>query len=137
MRVAGALLLTYLLAVVVAGHGGLPMAVLLVMGDAQSWWFGPRLLGWSGLAAVMAATVAFRSAPALRRRGQLGAAALLYLSWLWTALLGRGESGSFWSSLVLSAPLQLTFLVVGVRAIVLSKAQQADKGRAAHRGRRT
>ncbi|WP_068014129.1 hypothetical protein [Rhodoplanes sp. Z2-YC6860] len=117
MLTAAAVLITYSIAIVAAGHGAVPMALLLVMGGADSWWLPGEIIGWVGVAGLVLATLLFRSDAKRQITFQLLACIVLYLSWLVVAYIGNGESGSLWSSFVLSAPFHIALLVIAYRAV--------------------
>ena len=130
MLIAAVVLISYLIAVVVAGHGVVPMAALLVKGDLDSWWAAGKIVGWIGVIGLVAATFMHPSNVSKRLTYQLLASAVLYLSWLVVAIRGNNESGSLWSSFVLSAPFQLGFLFVAYRRMFQYKRVRADTHRA-------
>lgn len=117
MITAVLVLICYSIAIIVAGHGAVPMAVLLVMGGADAWWVAGKILGWAGVVGLVAATFLFLSDASRRLVYQFLATFVLYLSWSVVAILGNNESGSLWSSFVLSAPLHIAFLVVALRLV--------------------
>jgi hypothetical protein len=63
---AAILLVTYSIALIIAGHGVAPVALLLVWGDPDHWLPG-RLLGWASIVGLVAVTILFRHDP-LRHR---------------------------------------------------------------------
>lgn len=128
MLTAAVVLIAYLIALVTAGHGALPMAALLVMGDMDSWWVASRVMGWMGIFALIAATLLFRPNVRRQRTFQLLAAVVLFLSWLVAAYLGNGESGSFWSSAMLSVPFHLAVMGVGYRVLSYKRARARTHG---------
>ena len=79
------------------------MAVLLVMGGTDSWWVAGKIIGWIGVASLVVATLLPRSDAKRRLIFQFLASIVLYVSWLVVACIGNNESGSLWSSFVLSA----------------------------------
>src|SRR5262245_50406806 len=91
MLTAVAVLVSYSIALVVAGHGAGPMAALLVMGGTGSWWFPGKIIGWIGVASLVAATLLFRSDAKRRLTFQFLASIVLYLSWLVVAYIGNTE----------------------------------------------
>src|SRR5947209_3756982 len=99
MYTAIAVLLSYSIAVMVAGHGALPMAVLLIMSlsfmgqiDFWSWRALPIRAGWIGIVGLVSATFLFRSDPLKRITYQFLSSLILYLSWLVLAVnLGNEE----------------------------------------------
>ena len=116
MLTGAAILISYLIALVVAGHGVAPMAAVLVMGGTDSWWVWGKVVGWLGVASLVVATLLFPSDAKRRLMFQFVASIMLYLSWLLVAYIGNTESGSFWTSFVLSVPLHVTFLVTAYKA---------------------
>ncbi len=134
MYIALAVLFLYLIAVVVAGHGFAPMAFFLflplVMGRIDSWTI-PLMMapGWIGIVGLAFATFRFRSVPLKRITYQFLATIILYLSWLVWAIIGeKDESGTFLTSFELSAPFQITFLVVaGIFAFRLATKAKANR----------
>ena len=94
------------------------MAALLVIGGTESWWVVGKIIGWTGVAGLVGATLLFGSDTKRRLTLQFLASIVLYLSWWVVAYTGNGESGSLWSSFVLSAPLHITLLVVAYRAVL-------------------
>ena len=113
------ILISYLIAMVVAGHGAIPMGLLLiiplVMGKSDSWAVLPIISGWKGIIGLISATFLFRSVPVKQMTYQFLASLILYLSWLLIAIIGNDESGSLLSSFILSAPFQITFFSVAKR----------------------
>jgi hypothetical protein len=122
MLTAAVVLIAYLIALVTAGHGALPMGALLVIGGLDSWWASSKVMGWIGIFALIAATLLARSDAQRRLTFQLLAAIVLFLSWLVAAYTGSGESGSFWSSAMLSIPFHLAVLSVAYRAVSYKRA---------------
>lgn len=120
MFTALAILLTYLIALVVAGHGALPMALVLVFGisSPDSWFASGAVIGWLGVVGLVFATLLFYSNPFKRLTYQFFASTILYLSWMVAAILGNDESGSLFSSLVLSTPFQIAFFFVAYRFVI-------------------
>lgn len=111
MFIAIAILLSHLIALVVAGDGAVPMALLLVwgIGSPDSWFISGTVAGWVGIVGLVSATILFWSNPLKRLTFQFLASTVLYLSWLVTAIRGNDESGSLFSSFVLSTPFQIAF----------------------------
>jgi hypothetical protein len=122
MITAAVVLIAYLIALVTAGHGALPMGFLLIMSGLGSSWVPSKVMGWIGVVALIAATLLFPSDTQKRLIFQLLAAVVLFLSWLVAAYTGSGESGSFWSSTVLSAPFHLAVLGVVYRVLSYKRA---------------
>jgi hypothetical protein len=114
------LLVTYSIALIIAGHGAAPLALLLVWGDPDYWLPG-RVLGWASIIGLVSVTILFRHDPLNLAVWQLVASIFLYLSWFVFAWLAV-EPGVFWSSLlIVSAPFQVAFVVVAgilIRQIV-------------------
>jgi hypothetical protein len=114
------LLVTYSIALIIAGHGAAPVALLLVWGDPDHWLPG-RLLGWPSIVGLVAVTILLRHDPLKLAIGQLTASIFLYLSWFVFAYLAV-EPSVLWSSLfIVSAPFQVAFVLVAgtlVRQIV-------------------
>ena len=104
------------------------MAALLVMGGTDSWWVWGKVVGWLGVASLVAGTLLFRSDATRQLAFQFVASIVLYLSWFVVAYIGNTESGSFWSSFVLSAPLHITFLVTAYRAVFHERAHATSPG---------
>ena len=117
---AAILLVTYSIALIIAGHGAAPLALLLVWGDPDYWLPG-RVLGWASIIGLVSVTIFFRHAPLMLAVGQLTASIFLYLSWFVFAYLAV-EPSVLWSSLlIVSAPFQVAFVVVAgilIRQIV-------------------
>ena len=111
----------------VAGHGALPMALVLVfgIGSPDSWFFSGTVAGWIGIVCLVFATFLLFFNPLKQLTYQFLASTILYLSWLMIAIGGNDESGSFFSSFVLSAPFQITFFFVAHRFMI--KRQQASE----------
>ena len=116
-----AVLISYLIAVIVAGDGGIPMGLLLVlritMGGFDSWFAPGMIVGWIGIAGLVLTTFLFRTNPSKRSDYQFFASIILYLSWLMLAITGHGESGSLFSSFVLSLPFQIVFFFAVYRFV--------------------
>jgi len=134
MLTAAAVLISYSIALVVAGHGAVPMAALLVIGGTDSWWVAGKIIGWMGVASLVVATWLLRSDATRRLIFQFLASIVLYLSWWMVAYKGNGESGSLWSSFVLSVPLHITFLVLAYRAVFYKRARVPSLGVALDNG---
>jgi hypothetical protein len=127
MFIAIAILLSYSIALVVAGHGALPMAIVLVFGIGSSnyWIISGTVAGWIGIVGLVFATFLLFLNPLRRLNYQFLASTILYLSWLVIAISGNDESGSLFSSFVLSAPFQITFFFVAYRFFI--QRQQASE----------
>jgi len=125
---AAILLVTYSIALIIAGHGAAPLALLLVWGDADHWLPG-RLLGWASIIGLVSVTILFRYDPLMLAVSQLTASIFLYLSWFVFAYLAV-EPMVFWSSLlIVSAPFQVAFVVVV--GILIRQIVRRHKGRKA------
>ena len=114
MAIALALLITYSICLIVAGHGAVPLAALMVLGGVDSWFFAGKIIGLSGIACLLIATFLLRQKSIGQFSLQLFSSILLYASWLDIARRTDNESGSFWTTFVFSIPFQITFLVVAV-----------------------
>lgn len=121
------LLISYLIAVILVGHGAVPMAFVVVISPFfDSVFRMGAIIGWIGILGLIFTTFLFRSNSSKRLTYQFFASLMLYISWLVTAILGHNESGSFFSSFVLSAPFQVTFLVVAYQVIFQCKQMVSD-----------
>jgi hypothetical protein len=110
---AAILLVTYSIALILAGHGFAPLALLLVWGDPADW-LPAQVLGWASIVGLVFVTIWFRHDPLKLAIWQLTASIFLYLSWLVFAYPAAGPS-DLWRSLFilyLSAPFQVAFVVV-------------------------
>ena len=107
-----ALIVSYMLCIIVAGHGAAPLGLLLILGGLDSWFVAGKTIGWIGIGCMLLA--AFQPKPGSVRQPalQLAAAVLLYVSWLDIARHTNNESGSFFTTFLFSIPFQITFLVV-------------------------
>jgi predicted membrane-bound spermidine synthase len=127
MFIAIVLLISYLIAVIVVGHGGLPIAFIVVVSPFFNSLFRTgAIIGWIGIVGLIFATFLLRSNLSKQLTYQFLASLMLYISWLVTAILGHNESGSFFSSFVLSAPFQITFLIVAYQFILQCKQMGLD-----------
>src|SRR5215510_15464704 len=110
---AAILLVTYLAAVIIAGHGVAPLALLLVWGDPADFLPG-QVLAWASIVGLVFATIWFRHDPLKLAISQLTASIFLYLSWFVFAYFGAGPSdlSSSLFLLYLSAPFQVAFVLV-------------------------
>ena len=119
MFIAIALLISYLIALVVIGDGAIPMGLILIFGLISPLAAPTRIAiviaGWIGIIGLISTTFIFRSNPLKQITYQFLASIILYLSWLAFAIIGNYESGSLFSSFVLSVPLQITFFIVVFR----------------------
>src|SRR5215468_8425065 len=98
---AAILLVTYLIALFVAGDFIIPVALALVGNPAD--WLPTQVLGWASIVGLVFVTIWFRHNPLKLAIWQLTASILLYLSWLAFAYFGAGPSVFFlWNSLFVS-----------------------------------
>src|SRR5262249_701401 len=108
---AGILLVTYSIALFVAGDFIIPVALALV-GDPHDW-LPTQVLGWASIVALVFVTIRFRHDPLKLAIWQLTASIFLYLSWFAFTYFGAGPRGSdVVFSLYLSAPFQVAFVLV-------------------------
>lgn len=98
MVIAIILLITYLFSIIVAGHGAVPMGLILVLplivGRFDSWGMLVILSGWIGIVGLISATLLFRSNHMKQLTYQFSSSIILYLLWLGFAVMGNDESGS-------------------------------------------
>ena len=107
---AGILLVTYSIALFVAGDFNTPVALALV-GDPHDW-LPTQVLGWASIVGFVFVTIWFRHDPPRLAIWQLTASIFLYLSWFALAYFGAGPTGPSVDSLMLSAPFQVAFVLV-------------------------
>ena len=108
---AAILLVTYLIALFVAGDSIIPVALALV-GDPHDW-LPTQVLGWASIVGLVFVTIWFRHDPLKLAIWQLIASIFLYLSWFAFTYFGAGPRGpSVVFSLYLSAPFQVAFVLV-------------------------
>ena len=107
---AAILLVTYSIALILAGHGAAPVALLLVWGDPDDW-LPAQVLGWASIIGLVFVTIWFRHNPLKLAIWQLTVSIFLYLSWFVFAYFGAGPS-VLWNSLFVSAPFQVAFVLV-------------------------
>ena len=114
MAVALALIVSYMLCIIVAGHGIAPLGLLMILGGLDSWFIAGKIIGWIGIACLLLAT--FWLPPKSMRQLilQLVSAILLYASWFDIARRTDNESGSFFTTFIFSLPFQVVFLAVVV-----------------------
>ena len=117
MRIALALVATYSICLIVAGHGAVPLGWMLFLGGLDSWFVAGKVMGWIGIGLLLAAFGRWRR-PTVRWALQLAAALLLYASWFDIARRTDNESGSFSSTLVFSIPFQIAFAVSTVLLVL-------------------
>ena len=108
-----ALITTYCIAIIEAGHGIGPIGMLLVMGS-PSYWFLGQISGWVSIAALIVVTIRYRKTKQDLALVQLKVSIGIYLSWVLFALVASSE-GAFWKHLwlhfILSAPFQMALLL--------------------------
>lgn len=109
-------LLSYAFAAIVMGHGAVTVVMVFLMEAPGPWWFLVKATGAVGVIGFIIATVLVQSDTKTCSYQSFTSIAL-YASWLLGALLGNRESGSFWSSFILSAPLQIAFLCLAGRVV--------------------
>ena len=117
------LLLAYAIAPIVAGHGIMPMAWLLV--HSSEWQLA---LAWGAIVVGLAALVCLRAGSSAQIVAQLASALMLYGAWLANVryaiqLNGQAEQRmALESMLILSLPFQIvTVVVVCVLAVQLKR----------------
>jgi hypothetical protein len=120
---AAILLVTYLIALFVAGDFIIPVALALV-GDPHDW-LPTQVLGWASIVGLVFVTIWFRHDPLKLAIWQLTASIFLYLSWLAFAYFSARQSPlSVWA-LQLSAPFQVAFvLVAGILIVQIARRQR-------------
>ena len=108
MFIAISLTITYLIALIAAGHGVIPIGYLMVLGD-NAYLEGRIALSW--VAVIITLLTALPQMKEAREKGfQLIAAGILYLSWL--SLISMGEKQDwFLAHAILSIPFQITIIV--------------------------
>ena len=117
---AAILLVTYLIALFVAGDSIIPVALALV-GDPHDW-LPTQVLGWASVVGLVFVTIWFRHDPRKLAIWQLAASIFLYVSWFAFAYFSARQSPlSVWA-LELSAPFQLAFvLVAGILIVQIAR----------------
>src|SRR5215472_11688859 len=106
---AAILLVTYSIALFVAGDFIIPVALALV-GDPDDW-LPTQVLGWASIVGLIFVTIRFRHDPLKLAIWQLTASIFLYLSWFAFAYFSaRPRPPSVWA-LELSAPFQVAFVL--------------------------
>ena len=109
---AAILLVTYSIALIIAGHGVGPVGFFLVWGDSADW-LPAQVVGWASIVGLVFVTIWFRHDPLKLAIWQLTASILLYLSWFVFAYPAAKPS-DLWSLLFLlylSAPFQVAFVL--------------------------
>src|SRR5215510_4518715 len=106
------LLVTYSIALFVAGDFIIPVALALV-GDPHDW-LPTQVLGWASIVGLVFVTIWFRRDPLKLAIWQLTASIFLYLSWFVFAYPAAKPSdlSSSLFLLYLSAPFQVSFVLV-------------------------
>jgi len=112
--IAPALVVSYAICLIVAGHGAVPLGFVLFVGGIDSWVAMGKILGWIGIASLLLATYAPWRRPVLGWTLQLVSACLLYASWFDIARRTDNESGSFLTTFIFSIPFQIVFAVAVV-----------------------
>ena len=110
---AAILLVTYLIALFVAGDSIIPVALALV-GDPADW-LPTQVLGWASIVGLIFVTIWFRHDPLKLAIWQLTASIFLYLSWFaFTYFSARLRPTSVWA-LELSATVSAGIRAAGCR----------------------
>ncbi len=112
--IAPALVVSYAICLIVAGHGAIPLGLVLFIGPIDSWVTTGKILGWIGIVSLLLATYGAWRSPVLKRTLQLVSACLLYASWFDIARRTDNESGSFLTTFIFSIPFQIVFAVAVV-----------------------
>ena len=118
---AAILLVTYSIALIIAGHGVGPVGFFLVWGDHRDW-LPAQVLGWASIVGLVFVTIWFRRDPLKLAIWQLTASIFLYLSWFAFAYFSaRRRPPGVWA-LELSAPFQVAFvLVAGIFIVQIAR----------------
>jgi len=121
---AAILLVTYSIALFVAGDFIIPVALALV-GDPHDW-LPTQVLGWASIVGLVFVTIWFRHDPLKLAIWQLTASIFLYLSWFafayFSARFSARASPSIVWALELSAPFQVAFvLVAGILIVQIAR----------------
>ena len=117
---AAILLVTYLIAIFVAGDFIIPVALALV-GDPQDW-LPTQVLGWASIVGLVFVTIWFRHDPLKLAIWQLTASIFLYLSWFAFAYFSARRSPWIVQALELSAPFQVAFvLIAGILVVQIAR----------------
>ena len=127
MAVALALIVSYMLCIIVAGHGAAPLGLLLVLGGLDSWFIAGKIIGWIGIACLLLATFQLKPRSVRQLALQLVSAILLYASWLDIARRTNNESGSFFTTFLFSIPFQIAFLAVVIWLVFKIRQVRADQ----------
>lgn len=125
MPIAIALVVSYSICLIVAGHGAVPLGALLFVGGLDSWFIAGKALGWLGILCLLLATFILRTKSVAQFVLQLLSAILLYASWFDIARRTDNESGSFTTTAIFSIPFQVAFLASVVWLIVQLKRSRA------------
>ena len=126
MAIALALIVSYMLCIIVAGHGIAPLGLLMFLGGLDSWFIAGKIIGWIGIACLLLATFRLPKKTIRQFVLQLVSAILLYASWFDIARRTDNESGSFFTTFIFSIPFQITFLVAVVWLV--SEIRQVRRG---------
>src|SRR5262245_19386922 len=106
-----ALLGTFIIAMIAAGHGVAPMGLLFLVPPV-----GALLLTlWASTIVLIVGTLLYRQKPKMLAGIHIAGALGLYLTWfscVWAAWSGRELWAALPHNLLLSLPFQLTFLAV-------------------------
>lgn len=113
MAVGIALLVSYSICLIVAGHGAVPLVLLLFAGGLNSWFIVGKAIGWLGVLGLLLGTFGLPQKSSSQFALQLVSALVLGGSWFDIARRTDGESGSFASTAIFSTPF-LAILLVSV-----------------------
>lgn len=132
------LIATYLIAVLAAGHGVMPVGLVLVaasleLGDIDKMpvWIAV-ISGWTGIATLVLSAILFRRSPINHSVSQIAFSFILYISWIAFAYLAAvsGSDVSFLGDLgfhfLLSLPFQLAFVFITVRLVLKIRAERTS-----------
>lgn len=130
MPIAIALIVSYSICLIVAGHGALPLVAVLFVGGVDSWLIAGKVMGWLGILSLLFATFGLRRKSVAQFVLQLLSSVLLYASWFDIARHTDNESGSLTATAIFSILFQVTFLVSVVWLIVQLKKSRAGSASA-------
>lgn len=116
IHIAAFVLLSYGLAPIVMGHGAITAVMMFFVDMRGPQWFLAKAIGATRIVGLVIATVLIQGGTT-RLNYQCLASIALYASWQLAALLGHSESGSFWSSAILSTSFQIAVVYVASRAV--------------------
>jgi hypothetical protein len=111
MAIGIALLVTYLICLIVAGHGAAPLGLLLFVGGLDSWFIVGKIIGWLGILGMLLGTFCLRQKSLAQLVLQLVSAIFLCGSWFDIARRTDNESGSFATTAIFSIPFLVASLV--------------------------